>query len=192
MVDIMIKFQDITSTILCLLILSSLFLTFDGTCSELNRLNEKDKKAFPPRYIVNILVNIAFTALAANRDEEGESEDLDHDILVAAFIANSATPVLLFQNYHSITPFLKTIVFTGSALAVTELLAKQIKRDDQKLLLRMTNWFIIMPFIASKVNYHIHLQKIKNNQLNLNLLQPTYFVYECKIVPGIQLIELNW
>ena len=175
------------NTILTILIISSILFTLECECSELLKKKENKPKAFAPRFLINVGTDLILTLGLL-----GDERIATRDKLISVFLLNSVTPVILFQNYHSLKPFLITIASTGSAVAATELIAKRMESGYGVLGLRLLNYTIIIPTIGSVVNYVIHLNKFKKDQLNLNLLQPTSFVYDNKIVPAIQLIELNW
>ena len=183
----MTKLQRTENIILSLLVVSSLFFSHDGECSELTPMSKTNKKLFAPRLLMNIGMDMVLsTGFAASGEKITTAE------VAVLFLANSVLPVFLFQNYHSVTPFLATIAFTGATFAVTEFVVEQSGGGYNTLLWRTASWWVLMPLIVAKTNHIFYLKRYKKRQLELNLLQPTYLGYDNKMVPGVHLIQLSW
>ncbi len=161
-------------------------------CAGIQPVEANADKSFVPRYLVNFWVNGLLTAFALKTDDEDNLEDVSRPILVAAFVANSTTAVVMYRNYHSLAPFLKTLAFTGLDVVAVELAVSPIKSNNISTGLRLLNWFFVMPFVSSKVNHKIHLGKKKETEVGMNFLQPSVLTFDHRMVAGIHLLQFRW
>jgi len=177
--------------VLCCLLLSFTLVAGEGKCVEVSQTAESNKKAFLPRYLINFWVTGLVTAVAVRNVDDGDFSDVSSILLLGAFFANSVTPVLLYQNHDSMTPFLMTMAATGLEVVAFEFMAKSIDGYVRNAA-RLLNWVIVMPTVSSILNHRIYVGRIRQRQFNLNLLQPAYLSYGNKMVPGVRIVQLSW